>query len=193
MKKLVLISLLFAQYAIAAIESPKLSPSLNVYGDAKIVDENSSRQSVTAIILINSLGSTGIPSVDLVPGLTSSVTGLEEKPLYKLADGSKIQVSALVGLDTTAKQLTSFVVPAASLSKIEVYPSIAYAGGASVATVTVSGLSVSDTILAVTQKVQGVNNLPILGWSNQASNALNLHWSADPGANAVVEVLVKHQ
>jgi hypothetical protein len=73
---------------------------------------------------------------------------------------------------------------------IQVYTSSAGAGGAATEAMVLTGLAASDVILAVTQKTKGANNLPILGHTTQAANALTCVWSADPGAGAVVNVLV---
>ncbi len=65
------------------------------------------------------------------------------------------------------------------------------AGGAATGTATVTGLNTStDTILAVTQDAKGANSLPLLGYNTPASNALNYVYSADPGANGTIKVLV---
>jgi hypothetical protein len=76
------------------------------------------------------------------------------------------------------------------LLNIQVYTSDAGAGGAATEAMTLTGLGASDTILAVTQKTKGANNLPLLGYSTQADNALTAVYSADPGAGAVIQVLV---
>ena len=73
---------------------------------------------------------------------------------------------------------------------IQVYTSSAGAGGAATEAMTLTGLAAADTILAVHQKTKGANNLPLLGWSTQAANALTGVWSADPGAGAVIVVFV---
>jgi hypothetical protein len=75
-------------------------------------------------------------------------------------------------------------------SKLVKYTSGAITGGAATETVAFTGLAVADAVLAVTQKTSGANSLPLLGWSNQALNALDLTWSAAAGASCVVEVLV---
>jgi len=76
------------------------------------------------------------------------------------------------------------------LLNIQVYTSTAGAGGAATEAMTLTGLAAADTILAVHQKTKAANNLPLLGWSTQAANALTGIWSADPGAGAVVVVVV---
>jgi hypothetical protein len=73
---------------------------------------------------------------------------------------------------------------------IQVYSAAASAGGAATEALTVTGLGASDVVLAVTQKTPGANDLPLLGWSTQIADGLTGIWSADPGAGAVVEVLV---
>lgn len=67
----------------------------------------------------------------------------------------------------------------------------ASAGGNATETMAVTGLKATDEVLSVSQKTAGAANLPLLGWSNVADNAIDCTWSADPLANAVVVVLVR--
>jgi len=73
---------------------------------------------------------------------------------------------------------------------LQVYTSSAGAGGAATEAMVLTGLAAADTILSVTQKTQGANSLPLLGYTTLAANALTCVWSADPGAGAVVVVQV---
>lgn len=77
------------------------------------------------------------------------------------------------------------------LLNIVAYTSSAGAGGAATEAMVLTGLAAADEILSVHQKTKGANSLPLLGWSTQAANALTGIWSADPGANAVIVVLVR--
>lgn len=77
------------------------------------------------------------------------------------------------------------------LVNIKTYTSSAGAGGAATEAMTLTGLGASDTILAVSQSVDGANSLPLLGYNTQAANSLTCVWSADPGAGAVVVVTVR--
>ena len=76
------------------------------------------------------------------------------------------------------------------LVNIQVYTSSAGAGGAATEAMTLTGLGASDTILSVVQKTKGANNLPLLGYTTQAANALTAVWSANPGAGSVIVVTV---
>lgn len=76
-------------------------------------------------------------------------------------------------------------------NSILAFTSSAGAGGAASATLTVTGLLSTDTVLSVSQKTAGANNLPLLGWTTVANNALTVQWSADPGAGGVVVVSIK--
>jgi len=76
-------------------------------------------------------------------------------------------------------------------NKVLVYTSSASAGGASTEVMVLTGILATDTILAVSQSVPGVNNLPLLGFNTLANNALTAVYSADPGANAIIIVHVK--
>ena len=74
--------------------------------------------------------------------------------------------------------------------KIQVLTSTAGAGGAATEAMVLTGLLTTDTILSVTQKTKGANNLPLLGYTTQAANALTAVWSANPGAGSVIVVTV---
>jgi len=63
-------------------------------------------------------------------------------------------------------------------------------GGATEDDVAVDGLLATDIILAVTQRVPGGNNLALIGYADQKDGSLDLTWTGDPGANAIVEVFV---
>lgn len=77
------------------------------------------------------------------------------------------------------------------LVNIVKYTSSAGAGGAATEAMTLTGLAAADVILSVVQKTPGANSLPLLGWTTQAADALTCTWSADPGAGAVVVVVVR--
>jgi len=70
------------------------------------------------------------------------------------------------------------------------FTSAAGAGGAATEAMTLTGLKATDTIIAVSQKTNNANDLPLLGWTTQAADALTGVWSADPGAGAVIQVAV---
>jgi len=71
-----------------------------------------------------------------------------------------------------------------------VISSDAGAGGAATEAMTVTGLLATDTILAVTQRVDNGNSLPLLAHNTQINDGLTAEWSADPGAGAIIDVLV---
>ena len=74
--------------------------------------------------------------------------------------------------------------------RIKTFTSTAGTGAAATEAMALTGLLATDTILAVTQKTKGANNLPLLGYTTQANNALTCVWSATVGAGAVVVVTV---
>ena len=76
----------------------------------------------------------------------------------------------------------------ASQTAVSGITSSAGAGGGATEAMVATGLLTTDTVLSVTQKTKGANDLPLLGWSTQAANAITGIWSADPGAGAVVQV-----
>lgn len=85
----------------------------------------------------------------------------------------------------------------ASRDLITKLDSAASAGGSATETYTVTGLLTTDTILAVTQFVDGAGaGVGILGYGNAsgaaaAANALAVVYDADPGAGAKVRVAIK--
>jgi len=74
---------------------------------------------------------------------------------------------------------------------IRSYQSTAGAGGAASEAMVMTGLAAGDTIIALHQRTPGANNLPLIGHTTQAANALTCVWSANPGAGAVIVVTVK--
>lgn len=73
------------------------------------------------------------------------------------------------------------------------YDSAASSGGAATEQLTVTGLAVADEILSVTQKVKGANGTALIAWTDgsRTVNKLDVEWTANPGANAVVRVLAR--
>lgn len=63
-------------------------------------------------------------------------------------------------------------------------------GGSPTETLVVDGLRAADQIVAVTQVTPGANPEAVLGWSGQDTDELDVEWTGDPGAGAVVRVLV---
>lgn len=73
---------------------------------------------------------------------------------------------------------------------IQKYASDASAGGSASEAMVVSGLSATDTVLAITQKTKGGNSTAIVQYATLIDNGVTITWTANPGANAIVEVLV---
>lgn len=65
------------------------------------------------------------------------------------------------------------------------------AGGGATETLTVPGLKASDTLVSAFQSTDNGNSLPLLAAANGSDDAeLDCEWSADPGAGAVVTIMV---
>lgn len=67
----------------------------------------------------------------------------------------------------------------------------ASAGGSATESLTVSGLLSSDEIVAFHQKTKGGLGTAPIAWSNQADDSLDVEWTGDPGAGAVIRLLVR--
>lgn len=78
------------------------------------------------------------------------------------------------------------------LVNVQVYDSAASAGGAATETLAVTGLAAADQILAVSQKTKGANGVALIKWTDtsRTANQLAVEWTGNPGAGAVVRVLV---
>lgn len=123
------------------------------------------------------------PSIQMGGGVvTSSGTGIRG------TDASiKVSVAGTDVATIDASGITATIVG----QSIVVLTSTASAGGSATEAMVLTGLLTTDTIMAVTQKTKGANNLPLLGYSTQATNALTAIWSADPGVGAVIVVSVR--
>ena len=79
----------------------------------------------------------------------------------------------------------------AGAPKLIALPSAASVGGNASETLIVTGLLASDTILAVSPQNGGANNVAMIGFGPLTTNGqLPVAWLTDPGAGAVVLVLV---
>lgn len=67
--------------------------------------------------------------------------------------------------------------------------SVATVGGTATETVAVIGLRATSKVLSVSQMTKGASDLPLLGWANVADDSLDIVYSADMGAGAVVRVV----
>lgn len=64
-------------------------------------------------------------------------------------------------------------------------------GGSTSENLDVSGLLSSDTVLAVTQKTKGTNTVALVAYDDPTDGHIVARWTADPGAGAVIRVLVE--
>ena len=112
------LALLLSSSALAAMstESPKLSPSLNEYDNAKLIDENSNRLPIVGVVFPNSSGASGLASVDLQKGLVSQVTAKEGAAMFKLANGKMIPMIALSSIDPGTKLPIPLAIPSSAIS-----------------------------------------------------------------------------
>lgn len=99
----------------------------------------------------------------------------------------KADSDAALAAAAAAQATANLALPAAKLLTID---SAAGAGGAASATLTFTGLLTSDVILGASQKVAGANGTALTGFNTQASDALTVTWTADPGAGAIVRLAI---
>lgn len=125
---------------------------------------------------------------------------------WDAVDGTTIGAAALTAIQdivTRAEQFASFggewtsrAQADGSVSSVVILDSAASAGGAAAEAYTVTGLLTTDSIIGVTQFVDGAGAATgILSYGNAsgnaaADNALTVTYNADPGAGAKVKVAV---
>lgn len=64
-------------------------------------------------------------------------------------------------------------------------------GGSATESVAVTNLLATDVVLSMAQKTAGAGlGKTLIGWANIATGQIDLTWDADPGAGAVVIILV---
>lgn len=123
-------------------------------------------------------------------GLTTGVHGVGAGTIAKvadIADNTKLSVSAQAAI-TASHALY------ADLAKIVAYLSdVSVGGSGATETLTVTGLQVTDTILAVSAAVVGATaaNSAVSAFGAPGADSLSVTWIGDPGAGAKVLVLVK--
>lgn len=92
---------------------------------------------------------------------------------------------------SSATTVDCYLHPGFNSSSLIAITSGASSGGGAAEALTVTGLLSTDAVVAVSQKTAGSNGVPLEGWSTVADDALTCSWGADPGAGAVVVVLVQ--
>lgn len=112
--------------------------------------------------------------------------GMGSGVLPAMMNGILARLAAVEGVADTAIQPGEETDP--TILSFESDPS---AGGGATETLTVTGLLATDEIISVTMKTQGANPAQIAEYANQDDDELDVTFSADPGAGAVVEVTVK--
>ncbi len=72
-----------------------------------------------------------------------------------------------------------------------VFTSNAAAGGGASEALTVTGLKATDTILSVQHISGGTATVAVTGWNTQVTDGLTVQFAIDPGAGALVQVVVQ--
>ncbi len=90
-----------------------------------------------------------------------------------------------------AQEICDAVDVAILTGRVMTLDSAASVGGSASEALTVTGLLTTDVILAVSQKTAGGNGTALTAFGSPASNSLTVTWTANPGAGAVVRVLIK--
>lgn len=154
----------------------------DAYFSGSVTASSVSNASGVAIDLTNRTlkGPSNVTAIDFSDPNTG--VSLNSKKLVDVANPTLAQDAATMDYVDTA--ITTAV---SKIIGIGGGPSV---GGAATEVLTFTGLLATDLIMSVSQTNPGSNNLPLLGFSTQVNNALTCIWSADPGPNAVVVLIV---
>lgn len=77
------------------------------------------------------------------------------------------------------------------VDKTVFYDSSGTGGGSPTEVLTVTGLEATDTVLAITMKDEGDNSVAVRAFAPPGSGTISITFTADPGANANVRILVR--
>ena len=82
------------------------------------------------------------------------------------------------------------IVDYAGEGEMFVYMSAASSGGAASEAMVVTGLLATDKILSIDQAIAGANDVAYTEFSGQVDDGLNIAWTGDPGAGAIMKITV---
>jgi len=104
--------------------------------------------------------------------------------------------SALAGdNDTnTISQITGLTAALAAkqdIAKLVFIDSAVSVGGSATEVLTFTGMAVSDTILALTDKAAGTNSESVAAFGSPVLNGLSVTFTGDPGTGKIVRALVR--
>jgi len=86
--------------------------------------------------------------------------------------------------------MASGTLPPANAQTLSIASAVS-AGGAASEALTFTGFDpTTDTVLGISQQTPGANSTATIGWSTPLANTLTVIWTADPGAGAVVNLMV---
>jgi hypothetical protein len=74
-----------------------------------------------------------------------------------------------------------------------VLESAASAGGSATETMVFEGLREDDEVMSLSQRVPGASGGAPVGYASQVADGLDVSWDADPGAGAVLMLLVRRK
>ena len=138
--------------------------------------------------LVDVIGFDGSP-VTLVPNVATDLLALAtDEDLAKSQHLANLNADGHLTINSTFE---TDATQATAAGQLFAFSSDAGAGGSSTEAMTITGLLTTDTILGVAQRVPGGNNLAMIGWNTLITDGMTIVWAADPGANAIVVVLVK--
>lgn len=130
-----------------SIENPKKSPSLDQFGKAVVIDENSNRIPLKCVVFPSVTGATGLPSAKILAKGYSQVTGLEQAPQAVNADLHAVEVEAIMSIDPATGKPAAFSAPLAAKVTGKFQSTVLTASGSEISTA--HGLGVTPSLVLV--------------------------------------------
>lgn len=100
------------------VKDPVLSPSLNEFGEAILVDENSNALELVALAAIDANGHSNLGSEVIAKSHFSQVTGRQQSAVALTPSNGKIRVLGVVGLDSSGNPVPFVAASASTASKV---------------------------------------------------------------------------
>lgn len=115
----------------------------------------------------------------------SDLKNLEDR---QFEGGANLSRGQRDGGDDTLAETLNKIAGKGNIDSIDSDPS---AGGAASESLTFTGLKSDDEILAVSQVTKGSLGTAPIAISNQVAGGLDVEWTGDPGAGAVIRLLIR--
>ena len=97
-------------------KAPILSPSLNEFSEASVIDESGNQLEVFAVVQLDASAHSNLGSAVVGKGHASQVTARQQSAVVTTPSGAKLRLAAMVSLDSSGNPIPLVAGSAASVS-----------------------------------------------------------------------------